>query len=609
MAFRSLQFTPGLNAQFTPTLNRAGWSASNLIRWPASNDGLPEVVGGWQYFLSPVVQLDGRPSGLHSWATLTATPVLAAGTNERLYVCEGGAPYDITPIVHTSNLSGPFDTMSGSPIVTVADGGYTPEVGQSFIVSGSTTVGGLTMNGEWVVATVGVGTFTFDAGTNAGSTVSGGGGASVVIDYLLAPDNADQGSGQGWGVGTWGSGTWGTPRPQTGSIVFPSIWELDNWGEELIGVRRGSTIFDWQPSTGLTTHATPITDAPPAANGTLVAMPEQQIIAWGASVPDPIGMTWGDQDPMLLAWCSYADYNDWFASSANSAGSFRLTQGSQIMTVQRSQGQMLVWTDTSIVSMQFLGGTLIYGFQQLGTGCGLVAPKAAAVVGSKAFWWSVENFFVYNGTVEALPCAIRDLVFKNVNSGQLLKICASVNAQFSEVQWEYPSIDSTENDSYVSFNYVNNTWAYGTLTDGVAVGRTARIDADVFKYPVATDADGNIWLHELTYTAGGDAMPWLAQSGFADLAEGEQFVFVDQVIPDAVQSGGDIEVMVRGQNYPTSTVQEIGPYAAGPDVTFIPTRLRARQIGIEFSNGSGVPGLFWRLGRVRIRAAGDGRSG
>lgn len=618
MAFRSLQFVPGLNAQFTPTLNRAGWvgafdgdtPVTNLIRWPASSNGLPEVVGGWTYFFSPVVTLDGVCRGLHSWATLDGVPLLGAGTNERLYVCFSSAPYDITPVAHSSILTNPFATINTSHTVTVTDAGYTPAVGQIIEISGATATGGLTLNGEFEVLTVSAPTYTIHSVPPATSSAPSGGGTPT-IDYLLSPGDVDQGPGLGWGVGRWNRGTWGTARPQGSGTVFPAIWEIDNWGEEMVAVRRGSTIYDWKPgptlATQLLVRATPISGAPPAANGVIVSAPAQQMIAWGISIPDPGAMTWGDQDPMLIGWSDFSDYTQWFAASGNAAGSFRLSQGSIIMQILRSQGQMMVWTDTAAFAMQFLGLPLVYGFQQLGAGCGSVSPKAAVTVGSQAYWWSAENFFSYNGTVEALPCPVRDLVFSNVNIGQISKVCASHNAQFSEVQWEYPSFGSSENDSYVSFNYANNTWAFGSLSGGVPVGRTARIDTDVFRYPVAADALGNVWLHENGHTAGGTFMPWAAQSGYADMVEGEQFVFVDLMIPDGIQSGGDIGITVASQNYPNDTPMLDGPQNAGPDVQFLPLRVRSRQMAVSFANTNLIAGLFWRLGRVRVRAASDGR--
>ena len=629
MAFRSLQFTPGLNSQLTPTLNRTGWvggysagvPVSNLVRFPAYNNGQPEVIGGWQPLYSGAV-VPGLCRGLHQWSTLAGYPVLGAGSNYGLYVFQAQTLYNITPVEYSySALSNPFTTTNLSASVLVTDANRNPAVGDYVLIAGASAVHGITLSGIYQIVTVPSGTtYTVTAGNTASG--SGAGGGTPTVKYLLPSGPANEAVTSGWGSGSWGSGSWSFSGGSGTAVTYPTIWEIDNWGEDIVAVRRGYTaatgtaVFvaspngtDGSPAWLSGNVSVGITNAPPVANGVITAMPEQQLIAWGSAVPNPVAMTWGSQDPMLIAWTDYSNYTTWFAATTNAAGSFRLTQGSQIMTIQRSQGQMLVFTDTALASMQFLGGTLIYGFQQLGTNCGLVAPKAAVVVGAAAFWWGEnQEFFAYNGTVSTLPCAVRDLVFGNYNASQQLKISASSNTEFSEVQWDYPSASSMEIDSWVSFNYANNTWAYGSyISGGPLVARTSRLDAGVFNNPVGTDASGNVWLHEVGYTAGGASMPWSAQSGYADMAEGEEFVFVDQLIPDAVQTGGDIGITVLAQNHPTDTPVTQGPQNAGSDVGYLSLRLRSRQIAVQFANTNAIPGLFWRLGRVRVRAAADGR--
>lgn len=644
MAFRSLEFIPGLNAQFTATLNHAGWvgellegvPTTNLIRYSKDAKGLPEVIGGWSLFLQPAAVLLGICRGLHSWATLEGVSTLAAGTTSHLYIIQNYIPYDITPIAFTSALTNPFTTIISTPTVTVHDTSVTPfpSPGDYIEMGGSYSVGGLALSGEYVIITANAGanTYTITASGNATSSATGGG--SVTINYLIPTGPVDESQLAGWGIGPWGIGPWGTPRSASGGTGFPSIWQIDNWGEDLVAVRGPSNVYVWDIGTTPTydpisppdvTHRairmpgdaratnTAIAGAGMLANGVLVADPQQQLIVWGISIPNPVAGTWGAQDPMLMGWSDFSNYQVMFASATNAAGSFRLNDGSMIMQVLKSQGQMLCWTDTALFSMQFINVPLVYGFQKLGAGCGLVSPKAAVVVGSQAFWWSRKGFMQYGGTVTPLPCPVADLCIGNLNAGQKFKICASSNTEFSEVQWEFPSAGGNgENDSYVSYNWVNGTWSFGATANGVPVGRTARIDNGVIPNPIGADAAGNLWAHESGYTAGGQAMPWSAQSGFADTAEGEEFSFVDQIIPDAIweEEGsitGNIGITVLAQDYPTDAPQMFGPFNAGPDTRYLSLRARSRQIAINFANTNSVVGIFWRLGRVRVRVAADGR--
>lgn len=600
MSFRSLTFQPGLNVQYTPTLNRAGWSDSNLIRW---KDGLPEVIGGWLTYLTFPQKLDGVCRGLKAWATLAGVPDLGAGTQSHLYVCEGNGAYDITPLIATSSLTNPFDTVIFNSFVTVTDVSYAPSVGDWVFISGASAVGGITLAGGYEVTTIVSGTtYLINSGVAATSTVSGGGG-SVTIDYLIPSGFVDASLGLGWGIGPWGAGTWGTPRSGGAGSHPATVWQMDNWGEELVAVRTPSPIYDWKPSSGFAVRATEISGAPPLCNGVLVAMPEQHMVAWGISIPDPVAMTWGNQDPMLVGWSNVSDYNDWFASPINSAGSFRITAGTEIRLGLRFKGQSLLWTDTGLTAMQFIGAPYFYGFQLLAVGCGIVSGKGAAVIGNAAYWWSNNAFWMYDGGATELECQVRDAVFGNCNTQQLSKVCCSVNSQFTEVQWEYPSAAATENDSYVSFNYMNKTWAIGQLA------RTARIDADVFPFPLAADPLGYLWNHEVGYSANGAAMPWFFESGFADLAEGEEYIALDQILPDFKLISGPVGVTVLAMDDNSDVPWSKGPYMVNSTSGFIPTRLRGRQLAIRVANDYAVPSLFCRLGRVRVRSSADGRRG
>lgn len=602
MGMQKLSLRAGLNTQRTALLNEGGWSLGNLIRF---REGMPEVYGGWTTFMQTVVQ--GVCRGLHAWTTLSGMVTAAAGTHLRLYLIQGSTPFDITPIVQTTTPTSPFTTAAGSQVVTVSDSSLTviPVVGSFVEISAASAVGGLTLAGEYTVASIINSTsYTCTAASAATSTATGGG--TPTIAYLLTAGSPDQTPAAGWSVGSWGAGTWGTARSSSVGIVFPRIWTLDSFGEQLVACPRGGGIYAWLPSGGTSARATPITNAPTQCNAVFVSNAAEQIIALGST---PAGG--GTFNPMLVSWCDYGNYNVWLASSSNAAGSFPLTDGSMLMWGGRAVQQSLIWTDTALYGMQFLAGSLIYGFPQLGAECGLIAPGAAVIVGNAAYWMSGLNFMSYNGTVMPLDCPVRDAVYGNINLMQLGKIICSVNVQFTEVRWDYPSANSTENDSFVVLNYLDHTWTLGANgTSGLLIARTAWIDYGVLGNPVAFDATGASWSHESGYSAGGQAMPWYLQSGEIDIANGDEISFVDMLIPDQKLTSGSMAIWVMAHQYPNQ------PYVVSPDepfqvtstTTFLTPRVRGRQIAVRFDNTFNAVGQFWRLGALRIRTAPDGKN-
>jgi hypothetical protein len=607
-----LLLRPGLNSQRTPLLNTGGWSFSNLIRF---REGLPETYGGWVAFLtSGATTLQGVPRGCHGWATLAGIASMGVGTYERLYVIQYGQSYDITPIAQTTTPTNPF-TISGTT-VTVSDPGLTvlPAVGDFVEISGATAVGGVTLSGEYTIQTV-ISSTSYTI-TAASSGSGGPGGGTPTLAYLLpiGPVNAMLGS--GWGAGTWGAGTWGTPRTTGGTNTLPRIWTLDNFGEYLIACPRGGSIYEWQPATGTSTRASLISNnAPATVNAIAVSNGAEQIFAFG-SIPAGGGAF----DPMLVSWCNSGDPTTWLASATNNAGNFHLTDGSQIMAGLRASQQIIIWTDTALWSAQFIAGELIYSFQQLGTNCGLIGPQAAGVTNIGAYWMSPLNFMVYNGTAQVIDCPIRDLVYGNLNLQQVSKITCGVNSQFNEVRWDFPSAASEENDSFVIFNYADSTWSFSSnlLSNGLIVARTAWSDVGVFGTPVAFDANGGAWNHEVGYAANGAALPFFLQSGEIDIAEGQQMMFCDLMLPDQKMTtsgspdgppAGAVNYTIFAQRYSADgqMAPAQAPYMATPATETIPFRVRGRQLAFLVANPN-IVGLFWRLGAIRIRVAPDGRN-
>lgn len=603
MPYQKLTFKPGINSQRTQLLNEGGWSVSNCIRF---REGVPEVLGGWISFITAV--LNGVCRGAHSWSTLAGIATMGCGTQTYLYVIQVGTLYDVTPIAQTTTPSNPFTTQAGSTTVTVVDASLTatPTIGQRVLISGGAAVGGITLSGSYAIQMVLTPTsYTIAAASPAVSGATGGG--SPTLSYLLAPGLVDAALLSGWGTGPWGGGAWGASLTSSSIYALPRIWTIDNFGEQMIACPRGGTIYVWLPSLGTATRALPITNAPTQVNAIFVSNGAEQVIALGSTPA-----AGGAFDPMLVSWCNSGDYTVWLAAANNDAGDFHLTDGSQLMWGGRAAQQNLIWSDTALFSMQFIGGLFVYSFNQLGSACGMIGPQAATIVNGVAFWMSKLNFMMYDGTVHTLDCTVWDLVFKNLNIMQASKIICAPNSQFDEVRWDYPSASgSGENDSFVIFNFVDNTWTFGSnaQSGAVIVSRTTWEDTSVFNSPVAFDAGGNTWLHEQenVYSAGTADMPWSIESGYVDIAMGEELMFVDQVLPDQILSGGTVDVTLLAQRYSADTPTTIaGLITTATEV--LPMRIRGRQVAIEFANGGGALNQFWRHGAVRIRAAQDGRN-
>lgn len=605
MPFQKLTLAPGINTQRTPMLNKGGWSASNLIRF---REGLPEVKGGWTTFLSNGTPLDSAIRGLHAWSTLAGVATLGVGTLQRLYVCQSLIANDITPFVRTQVRSDPFSTTTGSSIVTVADAGHGQVAGNLVHISGAAAVAGLTINGEYVIASIIDGnSYTISVAPATANATTTGGGASVTLNYLLAIGQSNATTGKGWGAGTWGQETWGTERlsGQTG-VAFPRFWTIDNWGENMIANARGQGgIFQWVASTGVGTRATILSGAPIFVNGVLVAAPVQMVVAIGCNPP-----AGGAQDPMLVAWSDAGDNTNWTPSATNQAGSFRLNSGSIIMQALPSQQQILIWTDTSLYAMQYIQPPLVWGFTQLGASCGAISPQSAGVLGGVAFWMSPFEFWMFSGEPRVIDCPMRDIVFKNLNELQRSKVICAINTEWSEVTWYYPSAGSSDNDSYITLN-VDEMARSGPLNAwyGGSIGRSAWIDSSVFGSPISGDELGNVWNEEQGNSVNGAAMPWSIRSGYIDIANGEDFSFLDLVIPDVGRlTGGACAYTIFAIVNPSDVPQQYGPVQVTPTTRFLNPRLRARAIALQIDNSPMAIGNFWRQGADRFRIAPDGRN-
>ena len=580
------------------------------------DSGIVASIYDYVDYVTPVsvggIVLSG-PYLIQSAASTTYT--ITAATAATSTVANGGASYT-------------FSTTSASPVVTAVLNNHGYSVGSQFYVGVATTVGGLTLSGLYIVASVvDANTFTFSAQNTASSTAgpvsinSGNIRSQFYIAVGPQPTGAGFGVG-GFGTGGFGVGTVSTATP--GTAITASDWTLDNFGENLIACPAGGPIYFWSPSGSLQNAQILSGQVPLVNDGIFVAMPQRQVIAWGSSFTL-------QPDPLLIRWSDVADSTVWIGTATNQAGSYRIPTGSKIVTCIQGPQQGLIWTDLDLWSMQYIGAPLVYGFNKIGSNCGAISRKCVGQMGNTIYWMSQKQFFMNAGQgPQPLPCPVWDVIFQNLKSGNdangipyTQHIRCAPNSQFNEIMWFYPSANGNgENDSYVKFNTVLNQWDFGSL------GRSAWIDQSVLGPPIGAGTDNYLYQHEIGNDAASGttttAMQSSMQTGFFSIAEGDNIMYVDQIWPDmkwGTYSGNQnatVNMTLYWTNYAGDPTVSTGSYAGAPSnlvssatfpmtqsTEYISCRIRARLIAVSISSND--VGTFWRLGGIRYRAAPDGK--
>ena len=619
MAYLRLALKPGIDKQNTEYGAEGGWIDGDFIRF---RYGLPEKLGGWLRFNNSIVNLVGLATDIFTWNSLDGSPNLMVGTNKKLYAFQGGTFGDVTPIRETTAAGAvTFAAVDGSATLTVTDTAHGAVVGDFVTFSDAAGLGGTivagVLNQEYEIQTVlTANTYTILASVTANASDTGNGGASTVGEYQVSIGAVTSFFDFGWGTGTWGLSTWNTPRPSGAGIeLIPGIWQLDGFGEDVICQIVGGSIYVWDTSAGLGTRATAIAGAPTKSNYALVSTPDRHLVCFGTE--STIG-TPSTQDPMFVRFSNQEDINTFVESATNTAGGQRLTDGSKIVSAIRSRGQILIFTDTSLHGMQYVGPPYTFGFQQLGTNCGCIGPHAAVDVNGLAFWMGVEAFHAFDGTVKKLPCTVQDYVFKDINLTQAYAVTAGVNSQFNEVTWWYCSATVDFIDRFVTYNYLENVWSVGTLA------RTAWIDIGTYQKPIAAEFSPNstgatisvingltagrsqLYLHETGVNADGSPITAFIESGYFDIGEGDTMLFMSRFIPDFTFQQGNLEVQLLLRAYPqaTATPSSLDPYLVTPTTQKVDTRARGRQISLKIE--SDEVDTNWRYGTLRVDIQPDG---
>ena len=656
MPLATVKFAPGFDKQSTAYGAEGKWIDGENIRF---RYGQPEKIGGWVKLVAN--KLYGAVRAQFAWSALDGTRFLALGTDKKLYLYTEGAVHDITPVRATDdNLTNPFVTTSGSPIVTVTDAGHGASAGDFVTFSNADAVGGLDMNAEFeITEVVSSSVYKVTHSSNASSGATGGGSSTVDVEYQLSVGQEVNTYGYGWGVDAWNGiadtgritdqlnealdatetgvdvddgskfangdyilvdqeimkvtgvssntltvtrdlttneGTttvsagshnatthadnttvtiifdasdtsinatsWNEAASSSTTVLDSRYWVFENFGEDLLALQSNGKLFKWDKSSGVTTRAVVVhANAPTASRHLILSTPDRHAILMGTETT--IGST-GTQDDLFLRFSSQEDTSTWSPAATNTAGSFRIQDGSKIITTLRSRGSILIWTDTSLHSLQFIGPPFIFGLSQVASNCGAVSPYAAVDVNGTTFWMSQQSFYMFDGAVRKIPCPVQDYVFDDFSITQQPLVYAGLNSDFNEITWFYASEDSDFIDRNVTYNYVEGTWYTNSLD------RTTWLDYGVYQVPYATqysptvtgdtptvlgatDGSSIIYQHEEGVDNDTEAMECFLQSGDFDIEDGQNILSVSRFIPDFKDQEGSAEVLLSFKDFSQTT--------------------------------------------------------
>jgi hypothetical protein len=664
MPFIKLLFRPGINRDTTNYTNEGGWFDGDKIRF---RSGMPQKIGGW--VKSTPTKFLGTCRQMWNWVTSFGDNFLALGTNLKVYIEVSGVFYNITPFVGqiispdsddcitVTNLSNVVTITTTIPHGLV-DGQFVFIEGVvGYPNPGDPDIGGIPLseiNTEHVITVVDPSTFTFTTPTtcNLGtawglgdwddgewgigavpSQITGTGGNNIVIDVELRPGNAYSIPGYGWGTSVWnGSFGWGLGS-LTPITLAQRDWWFDNFDNDLVmNIRKNYTeagpIYYWErgssatnPLPALQTRASLLSsfpgasDVPDEAMQILVSQNDKHLLAFGAT---PFGG--GDFDPMLIRWANQDDPFNWTPSPTNSAGFIRVSRGSRIVRALSTRQEVLVWTESHLYALQFLGTTDVFGLQELADNVSIIGPRACISADNVTYWMGKEKFYAYTGRVETVPCTILNYVFRDINLAQVDQIISGTNEQWHEVWWFYPSGDSNWVNRYVVYNYREKVWYFGNL------GRTAWLDSPMRQFPQAAftaleDQDGNgeglLYNHEDGNDDDGLPLPAYIQSSDVDLEDGDKLMLSRRIIPDIDFDGSttnnpEVRFEIRPRNFPGSSFkadqtdsQRVIQTSVNNFTDQVFIRARARQMALKVASEN--LGVHWELGSPRVDVRPDGK--
>ena len=615
MPLQKVLLKAGVNREGTRYTNEGGWYDGDKIRF---RQGTPEKIGGWTR-ISASTYL-GTARSLHNWVNLAGANYIGVGTHLKFYIEQGGGYNDVTPLRATVSLTNPFTMTSGSTtvLVTDANGGFIDEDFVTF--SNASAAGGVTIDGEFQIDIVSSTTYNITIDSAASSNATGGGTVSAA--YQVNVGTAFATPITGWGAGSWGSATWGVGQSSVNPV---RIWNQSNFGEDLIFGPSGGRLYLWDSgtSTSLSTRAVELSslsgasDVPVVQNLLLVSDISRFVFCFGTNA---IGTS--TVDPTLIRWSDQEDAVNWTPSATNQAGSLRLSRGTKIVSASQARQEVLVFTDSSLYSLQYVGAPAVWAASLVGENISIAGQKSVAYANGIAYWMGTDKFYKYDGRSQPLKCDVRKYVFNDFNTQQYEQVFSGTNESFHEVWWFYCSTNSNNIDRYVIYNYMENIWYYGTLA------RTAWLDSGLRDNPLAATYNNNLVNHEDgindNETATETAITAFVESADFDLDDGHKFALVNRVIPDIsfdgstanspvvtmtlkplANSGAGITspASTGGVNNATVTRSASSPVEVYTDQ--IDIRVRGRQMSMRVE--SSAVGVTWQFGSPRLDMRPDGR--
>jgi len=621
MPLQKILFKPGVNRENTRYTTEGGWYECDKIRFRQGN---PEIIGGWEPFSAATYQ--GVCRSLWNWSLLDGTNVTGVGTNLKFYIEQGSIYYDVTPIRDNPTLGTDPFTGNGTTTVTVTGANHGCVTGDFVTYSGATGTYASTFNAEYQVTVLTPNTYTIT--TPIVIAAGSYGGSAVVAAYQINVGPAIPVPLTGWGAGAWGQSgtTWGFGGTSTSAL---RLWSQINFGQNLVYGPRSGPMYYWDATGGVGARGVALTslgdaETPIVQNTFTVSDSSRFLIAFGTN--DPNSATPSALDPMFIRWSDQEDPFTWIPAATNQAGSLRLSHGSEIITYVQTRQEIVVFTDSSVYSMQYLGPPYVWGTQLLGDNISIMSPNSAVIASGVVYWMGVDKFYMYDGRVQTLNCDLRRYVFQDLNQEQALQVFCGTDEGFNEVWWFYCSANSTTVDKYVIYNYAERIWYYGTME------RTAWLDSGLQSYPIAAKYNsstltGNLINHEtgLNDNTDGTALPinaYISSSEF-DIGDGHNFGFVWRILPDLTfensedAPNGDKAVVTMelyglansGSGVTSDASQPVrssSTYNITEEFTGqIFTRFRGRQMIFKIS--SNQLNTAWQLGAPRIDIRPDGR--
>jgi hypothetical protein len=645
MPLQKIQFKPGFNKQQTATGAEGQWIDGDNIRF---RYGQPEKIGGWEQLVAGTMA--GPVRDQHTWTDLNGVRYAALGTSKVLIIYYEGAFYDITPL--DAAISGfTFSSTTGSATVTlnktahgVAEGSYILFSGITLPSGGETGFSaGQFTNNTYEVITADDDSFTITMSTvESGSGMSAQGAATVTPYITIGP--VFETPSYGWGTGQWGEESWGTARSSSTVVLDPGSWSLDNYGQLLVATVRNGKTFTWNPlaanPSALTTRAVVVSGAPTRSLMSLVSDRDRHLFLMG-TLDDLADST--SQNKMFIRFSDQEDINTYNPTATNTAGTFLLDQGNEIVTAVQGKDYVLVLTDQAAYVIQFVGPPFTFSLRQVGSNCGCLGQHAAVYAQGAVYWMGFAGgFFMYDGTVKQLPSLVEDFVFTTQGGAPGINYDANQitygyhNSLYNEVGWFYAADASQQINKNVVYNFLEQSWTTGTLA------RTSYNDAQTYDLPYATQFTVNgtpsfpavqgvtnrygsskyyaheIGTNEVDAAGATTAISSYILSGDYDLSEqglvgdGEFIMRVSRFIPDFKNLAGNAKVTLFFRDYPAQNSQSdangpliTGPFTINTTTNFVSTRVRGRQVSVKIENDN--LNETWRYGTLRLDIHAGGR--